>query len=117
MGSHGKEAVMGERRSGGVVAAITLAIAAAFVAIMLLFLSQSVEIASRYAENITDLYLTEVSLSLSDLMHDEEALVGKRVGDRLRIARDGHLHHLPGRKRDVVEGLGAHGLVSGGVEL
>ncbi|MBO7674817.1 MAG: diguanylate cyclase [Atopobiaceae bacterium] len=51
---------MDDKRSGGIVAAVSLTIMAAFVSIALLIIHTSVFFAAQFAENLTDLYTSEL---------------------------------------------------------
>jgi hypothetical protein len=82
---------MGERRSGGIVAAVTLAVVAAYVTIMVLFLTQSVGIASRYAERMTDVISSELG---SDLVLYADQKVEPITPDLLASDLESVMHRL-----------------------
>ena len=62
---------MDYKRSGGIVAAVSLTIMAAFVAITLLVIHTSVDYATQYAENLSDLYASELLSQLRELEHNK----------------------------------------------
>lgn len=70
-----------ERRTGGIVAAVTLTIAVAFVAVMMIFLNESVDIATRYAASETDLYATEVDTRVASFMRRQSAIASSDLFD------------------------------------
>lgn len=57
-----------KRGGGGVVAAVSLTMAVAFVAIALFVLYESVGVACRYAESSSELYASELALELPDTL-------------------------------------------------
>lgn len=72
---------MEEKQSRGLVMALSLVMAAAFVAITILILTQNVNVTVRYAESISDLSITELSSSLSAFMDEQSALVSTHLID------------------------------------
>lgn len=72
---------MAKERSGSIVAAVTLAIALAFVVIGLLFLRERVRVSVQYAETDADLYEAELNTELESYMNLQYALVGSSVLD------------------------------------
>lgn len=73
---------MGNRRKSGIVLAVTLTIAVAFVVIGMLFLRESVQNAVNYAESEDELYAMGLSSELESYMSRQYALVGSTVLDQ-----------------------------------
>ena len=63
---------MDDKRSGGIVAAVSLTMMAAFVAISLLIIHTSVIFATQYAENMADMYASELLSELRLVTHGQD---------------------------------------------
>ncbi|MEE0027410.1 MAG: hypothetical protein U0J70_07460, partial [Atopobiaceae bacterium] len=64
---------MDDKRSGGIVAAVSLTMMAAFVAIALLIIHTSVIFATQYAENMADMYASELLSELRLVTHGQDS--------------------------------------------
>lgn len=73
---------MGNGRKIGIVLAVTLTIAVAFVVIGVLFLRESVQNAVNYAESEDELYAMGLSSELESYMSRQYALVGSALLDQ-----------------------------------
>jgi hypothetical protein len=69
------------KRTGGIVAAIALAIAAAFIAVILLLFNQNVHFATIYTENETDLVSDEVLIETASCLQERSALMESGLSD------------------------------------
>ena len=72
---------MDDRRTGGIVAAVTLTIAAAFVAIALLIIHTSIDSAKNHAESSMDLYAAELTSTINTVVRSHFELVDASMID------------------------------------
>lgn len=72
---------MRDKRAGGIVAAVTLTIFAAFVVITVLFFNTSVSVAALYAESSTDLYSAELVVDMDSALRSQFTIVASSLLD------------------------------------